>query len=396
MADTAGLRRSKEVRRILIAANLACYLLVFFILWFDYSRSSHNAVPIQQHLHIIESSPPPPPQHNNVAASAARRDAFVTLLTDTAYIPGAIVLGDTLKRTNTSKSMVCIVTPDVSQSDRATLKKYGWSQVIEIDPISNMFPTRIGKFKGTKVMSKIAVFNLTEVADVIVFIDSDSMVRRNIDHLFDKCPDFCAPVVTMDKSSGGGYFYFNSGLMVLRPNKDLFKSILAFANTPEIPNPDNADMGLLNRFFFFECQNLIDHPIPTTSNGRIRSDLIPRFTNLEKDEYIPRNLTTTFSKSVNTKTKKSASSSGAAQDENGHCMGLQLEYQVAGWQHEFHTHAVVHFLGTFKPWFCFTDPKHPRASTRCADPYDYEQIFLQHFRQLVPDVNAFAVPHKKK
>lgn len=362
MAEVVFHRRN--VRQFLILANIACFFLVALVVWFESSRSTAQG---------------PLSPASAAVSSETRRDAFVTLLTDSSYLPGAIVLAKTLKNTNTSKNLVCIVTPDVSESDRITLKQYGWTQVVEVDPISNTFPTQVGKFQGGKVMSKIAVFNLTEIADVIVFIDSDSMVRRNIDNLFDRCPNFCAPVVTLDKIYGGGYFYFNSGLMVLRPNKDLFKSILAFANTPEIPNPDKADMGLLNRFFYFECQNLINHPIPTTSDGRIRHDLVPKFTSIEgQDEFIPHNLSI----------KSNANNELSASDR--HCMGLTYDYQVPGWQNSYKAHAVIHFLGSFKPWACFTDPDRNYSKIRCAKPYQYEQIFMDLFLQIVPDVKAFA------
>lgn len=82
------------------------------------------------------------------------------------------------------------------------------------------------------------MWSLTEY-DKIVFLDSDMMVEHNLDELFEQeelsaVPDIFTPP-------------FNAGLMVLKPNKETYQSMLdIYMNTP---SKGFGDQGFLNVFF---------------------------------------------------------------------------------------------------------------------------------------------------
>jgi len=69
-------------------------------------------------------------------------------------------------------------------------------------------------------------------------LDADTVVLKNIDHLFQQV-GFAAVLEVVDK--------FNSGVMVLEPSKILFNDLLSKINT--LPSYDGGDQGFLNEYF---------------------------------------------------------------------------------------------------------------------------------------------------
>jgi hypothetical protein len=168
------------------------------------------------------------------------RSAYVTLVCGgDAYIPGAEVLGRSLTATGTSRPMIAMVTPDVSQEGLRRLARQGFTPRL-VEPIPN--PRANGDLllpRFRNVFTKLRAWELDEL-DKAVFLDADTLVLSNVDELFDRpalaaAPDFFLP----DR--------FSSGVLVLEPSRDTLARMLAALPTTE--TYDGGDQGFLNTFF---------------------------------------------------------------------------------------------------------------------------------------------------
>lgn len=72
-------------------------------------------------------------------------------------------------------------------------------------------------------------------------MDADCLVLQNIDELFHR-PQLSAVMDCCD--------HFNSGVMVLEPNKNILNDMLDKLKNKKIDSYDGADQGFLNSYFF--------------------------------------------------------------------------------------------------------------------------------------------------
>lgn len=123
-----------------------------------------------------------------------RHCAFCTLvMLDRQYALGAIVLAKSLLESKTEcRNFICMVTPDIDEETRRALSEY-W-QVIEVDYLTlKTHPLRTkridflyGKWIDYACTKWQFLRLLDEKTDYkqIMYIDADSCVMRNVDHLF--------------------------------------------------------------------------------------------------------------------------------------------------------------------------------------------------------------------
>jgi glycogenin glucosyltransferase len=168
------------------------------------------------------------------------RTAYVTTLCNgDGYVPGVEALGRSLDRTATVHEKVLLVTPDVPAAARQTLSEGGW-RVQQVEVIENPNPSTSQLFaRFANTFTKLRAFELTDY-DKLVLLDADTIVLQNIDDLFERpnmsaAPDFLLP----DR--------FNSGVLVVEPDKRLFERMLESLLTSE--SYDGGDQGFLNTFF---------------------------------------------------------------------------------------------------------------------------------------------------
>jgi glycogenin len=149
--------------------------------------------------------------------------AYVTVLSTDAYLPGVLVLNESLRLCKTKYRLYVVVGSEVGNPARRTLSRAG---IRTINSRSIDIPDEIRRANASSdyhkhwagVFDKLLVFSLCEFRK-IVFIDSDVLVLRNIDELFDK-PHRSA--VIADVGPGHEHvFDLNAGLMVLEPEPDL-------------------------------------------------------------------------------------------------------------------------------------------------------------------------------
>ncbi|KAF8607263.1 nucleotide-diphospho-sugar transferase [Ceratobasidium sp. AG-I] len=219
------------------------------------------------------------------------RSAFVTLLTKPSYLPGVLVLHDSLvsNPVDSAYPLIVMVTPSVPPESREILRLRG----IKIRPVEPMGPEP-GKWsvapsdsRFIDAWTKLRVFELSEF-DRVVLLDADMLVRKNMDELMDlelpenwiagahacACnprrlkhypvdwiPENCAhtPMVhpiclssppQITSSSPRPYGLLNTGLVVCTPSAHLAAEVQHFLKTsPRIHEYAFADQDLISDFF---------------------------------------------------------------------------------------------------------------------------------------------------
>mmetsp|Transcript_8551 Transcript_8551/g.14486 ORF Transcript_8551/g.14486 Transcript_8551/m.14486 type:complete len:349 (+) Transcript_8551:54-1100(+) len=156
-----------------------------------------------------------------------KKEAFVTLATDAQFVVAAMVFAHSLRRTNTTREIICIVTSSVSDLDRFRLQSM-FDRVIEVAPVDSVkADSQFGMHYLHSIFSKLRVLTLTEY-NVVVYADADMIARRNIDELFG-CPPPCATLdmALWEVTELGPTI--NVGLMVLRPSIADFEALQELA-----------------------------------------------------------------------------------------------------------------------------------------------------------------------
>lgn len=174
--------------------------------------------------------------------------AYVTLLTSEGYVPGALTLGQTLKLLHTSHKLAVLVDTSVLSGHSLKLLQDTYDELIQINSDKIIAPVeqvaaKLGRAELAATFSKILLWNLTQY-DSVVYIDADTLPLKPLDGLFDAAED-AAVAAAPDI---GWPDIFNSGLMVLKPDEEVFGKLLTHAGEQDA-SFDGADQGLFNEFF---------------------------------------------------------------------------------------------------------------------------------------------------
>ncbi|KAF9164518.1 Structural maintenance of chromosomes protein 2 [Actinomortierella ambigua] len=164
--------------------------------------------------------------------------AYVTLLTSDNYASGALVLAHSLRASQTSKHLAVLTTAAVSKHIRDRLANV-YDSVIEIGEIDSHASKQLellGRPELGITLTKIHVFNQTQF-DKVVFLDADTLVLRNVDHLFDTAANGSMDD-DQDRNTrfaaspdAGWPDCFNSGVFVCRPKYEDYRGLIEMANT---------------------------------------------------------------------------------------------------------------------------------------------------------------------
>ncbi|PRY48135.1 glycosyl transferase family 8 [Geodermatophilus tzadiensis] len=155
----------------------------------------------------------------------------MTVLSSDDYLPGSVILHDSLVRVGSRYPLYVLVGRAVSPSVTAALGSAG------IDclplPASAGLPedvrtvnARNDRDHWTRTLEKLSVFSLAQFAKV-VYVDSDMLVVKNIDHLFER-PHMSAVAAGVRVPGNEDWVTLNSGLMVIEPDPE------AYARLPEL------------------------------------------------------------------------------------------------------------------------------------------------------------------
>jgi lipopolysaccharide biosynthesis glycosyltransferase len=165
-----------------------------------------------------------------------RRCAYVTVVSGN-YHHGARALANSLRRVS-DVPLLALATAD---ADRVALAASD-IHVIDIPEIRNPNTNQRLQPRFQHTYTKLNVFRL-DFLDRLVYLDSDTVVRKNIDELFAGQGFAAAPDSGFGRASSRE---FNSGVLALEPSHPQFCRMLdALAATP---SRDGGDQGFLNSF----------------------------------------------------------------------------------------------------------------------------------------------------
>lgn len=215
-------------------------------------------------LPAIPSIPPPPNllkiykdrQSNSVClipfdSFHTMTTAYITLLTNESYLPGVLTLGKVLKaQHDTTHKLAVLINSAALSEDAIALIETIYDDVIDIkdeliySPVATV-RALLGRPELAVTYSKIHLWGLTQYSK-LVYLDADTLPLQSLDGLF----DLEVALHEVHASPDAGWpDIFNSGVLVLQPNQDIFASLVKFINTEETPSFDGADQGLFNEFF---------------------------------------------------------------------------------------------------------------------------------------------------
>eukprot|EP00160_Parvularia_atlantis_P010105 Unigene1989_Nuclearia_a/m.6191 Unigene1989_Nuclearia_a/g.6191 ORF Unigene1989_Nuclearia_a/g.6191 Unigene1989_Nuclearia_a/m.6191 type:complete len:369 (-) Unigene1989_Nuclearia_a:113-1219(-) len=169
--------------------------------------------------------------------------AYVTLATNDAYALGALVLARSLEGAGSTQRRVALVTDEVTTG---MLKRLGrvFNEVVSVQQLDSGDARRLALLKRPELgvtFTKLHLWKLTQYAKV-VFLDSDVLVLKNIDDLFEQPELSAAP-------DAGWPDCFNSGVFVACPSLATFEALEQMATSATQGSFDGGDQGLLNDFF---------------------------------------------------------------------------------------------------------------------------------------------------
>ncbi|GER42671.1 plant glycogenin-like starch initiation protein [Striga asiatica] len=169
------------------------------------------------------------------AQTRVRREAYATVLhSSESYVCGAITLAQSLLRSGTHRDLILLLDLSISEPKRAALAQAGWTLRF-IHRIRN--PRAEKNSYNEYNYSKFRLWQLTDY-DKVIFIDSDIIVLRNLDILF-QFPQMSA--------TGNDASIFNSGIMVIEPSNCTFDMLMQ--KRKEIVSYNGGDQGFLNEVF---------------------------------------------------------------------------------------------------------------------------------------------------
>lgn len=180
------------------------------------------------------------------------KNAFVTYLGNDEYLDGCLVINKNLKDVGAKFPFYVLLGNKVTEKNRNILKALNIN-IIELTKnfeipkaITDINSANYSNWNYT--FEKLFVFDLIEFGK-IVFIDSDMLIRRNIDELFNE--DSLSAVCAGNKFPGNeSWKGLNSGLMVITPKAGMSSQIMEsyMEQMPTIDHPI-GDQDLIKNYY---------------------------------------------------------------------------------------------------------------------------------------------------
>lgn len=159
--------------------------------------------------------------------------AYITLLSNQDYYPGVVALWRALQAVRARYPLYCLLSVGVGSDVETALERAGVRCIrLERTAVSGLVNPNAG-WGGhwNYTFDKLLVWEQTQF-EKLVFLDSDMLILRNIDELFDREP-FSAVVAGASYPGNESWTELNSGLMVIEPDKDVTDELLQLV-VPEI------------------------------------------------------------------------------------------------------------------------------------------------------------------
>ena len=214
-------------------------------------RQDAAAAPVHVRLPLVPA--PTPPACAAHVFDPSSQHAFVVPVFSADYVSAAMVLLESARLTCTRAHLVAMpVTSLPNVTDEAFLGM-GFA-VARVLPVRHPHPESMVARRQRLNYSKLRAWLLTQYA-VIVVLDADMVVVRNVDELFSaggaNASSLSAVANYGSMFSAAGHAraarIFNSGLMVIRPSVDMFTRLVE--SIDRVKSYNGGDQGFLNAMF---------------------------------------------------------------------------------------------------------------------------------------------------
>mmetsp|Transcript_3046 Transcript_3046/g.4970 ORF Transcript_3046/g.4970 Transcript_3046/m.4970 type:complete len:349 (-) Transcript_3046:359-1405(-) len=203
------------------------------------------------------------------ATTNKKKVAVVTLVSTAKYVPGAEVLGESLKHVKATGDRVVLwisaeddPRSDITEEHLQDLKDAGWERFIQLTKKDGTFTEckvteeqkrqlqastsdlgGVDRYWGT--CSKFAVWTLSEY-DTVVYIDADSVALGNFDFVYDDDAPFIAQGTPGCWEEPPNYVCdaFYGAFMVIKPTPNIGEYLHKVAETTSLPG---GELLLLNQ-----------------------------------------------------------------------------------------------------------------------------------------------------
>ena len=189
--------------------------------------------------------------------------AYITLLSNKNYLEGVLILNESLKKVNSAYPLYCMLSPNVDNSIQNRLENANVYCIrINKSVIENQESVNNDFFSyWNYTFDKLMIWGLTQF-EKLVYLDSDMVILKNIDLLFDK-ESFSAVCAGKSFPGNDRWIELNSGVIVLTPDSEIEKKLIALA--PKIieeykkKNKPLGDQDIINNFLsnWFNEKHLI-------------------------------------------------------------------------------------------------------------------------------------------
>ena len=176
--------------------------------------------------------------------------AIVTSLYTDAYGVAVSALGYSLSKTSTSARKIVIYLPEkVSNFTLCRVRAAGWEPL----PVERIPPPDGGKdvfWRFLDQYTKLRIWTLDQEPvglKSIVYLDADTLVRRNFDELFD-LPFVFAASSDVYLDNRGFSIGFNAGVLAIKPDSNVFDDMLTKIYRDDYKH-NEAEQGFLNLYY---------------------------------------------------------------------------------------------------------------------------------------------------
>ncbi|KAG9225786.1 hypothetical protein CCMSSC00406_0007796 [Pleurotus cornucopiae] len=199
---------------------------------------------------IINPFPPVVHDRSNVTQPDPNTFAVVSTLYSNNYAISTAVLAHSVRSANSTARLILLyIDGQVSEEALCMSKAAGW----ELLAVPRIAPPKGGKgvyYRFLDQYTKLNIWGLDKHGiDRLVYLDADTLVRRNFDELFDLPFNFAAvPDVYGPDSVRGFSLTFNAGVMAIRTSSVVLEHMKKKIGTARYPI-GQAEQAFLNLYF---------------------------------------------------------------------------------------------------------------------------------------------------
>ena len=172
---------------------------------------------------------------------------YLSVITTDDYAVGAVALWESLRATNPQHGLVIVVTKTVSERCEQALQRAGLTMLRINRQLQRPQQSESALRHWDNTFGKLLMFELSQY-EKIVYLDSDMLVLRNLDHLFER-PHMSAAVPDKLMPGHESWVQLCSALMVIEPQPGLAAAIMQHVPAVEARMKSFSDQDLLHEHF---------------------------------------------------------------------------------------------------------------------------------------------------